>query len=73
WRWPGRAVACEQSACGWTLDMWLLDYLLRQENRRTYFLLRQENRRTCFYLDRRTCFFRQENMRTRGKGEGLLE
>ena len=30
--------------------------------------------RTCFYLDRRTCFLlRQENMRTRGEGEGLLE
>ena len=30
--------------------------------------------RTCFYLDRRTCFLlRQENMRTRGEGEGLIE
>ena len=29
------------------------------------FLLRQENMRTCF--------FRQENIRTRGKGEGLIE
>ena len=53
-------------------------FLLRQENIRTcfiiktrehenkFYLLRQENRRTCFLL-------RQENMRTRGEGEGLIE
>ena len=41
-----------------------LDYLLRQENRRTCFLLRQENMRTCF--------FRQENMRTRGRVKAWL-
>ena len=49
-------------------------FLFRQKNRRTCFFIKTREHENMFLFRQKNMFFiKQENMRTRGEGEGLIE